>query len=298
MGRVSLPAVVPFFWRISVGTFGSIIGGATIVAVPTAVMLTPPLTRWCGSKRNALVYAYCVCSGPPATVPYILVSLGVITRSGDDPRTLAFMFGLLCVGPPDRTRVESAPGAAEGPCSTSRSCSVVVIASLAVMSTLIVSMWADVVEDIALRTGLRLEGSIMAVSSFVRKAVSGVGNLLAGVCLRVVGFPTQATPAEVSEATVIHLVRVYVGVVLLTSAAAIATLSWYDIDRERHRANLDELERRRLHAYAVPHDDDLQQQDRRSSKAAAEAVARQRPSVNRMGGWWPHGAPQEKSPLI
>ena len=172
-----------------------------------------------------------------------------------------------------------------------------VIAPLAVMSTLIVSMWADVTEDLALRTGVRLEGIVMAASSFARKAVGGLGNLLAGLVLRAVDFPTQAKPGEVSDDKVFRLVALYVTVVILTSAGSIGALFWYDIDRERHRANLNELERRRRHAagetdvYTSPDEDDASLP--RSMTAGSEAAARQRPPSVR----WPHGA-QEKVPLV
>ena len=112
------------------------------------------------------------------------------------------------------------------------------------IAALYVSMNADVVEDVALRTGMRLEGVLMSVQSFVRKSVSGLGTLAGGLLLHAVAFPTKAKPGEVPDATVTALVRLYLPATLLIGGLSIWMLRKYDIDRAAHEANLAELERR------------------------------------------------------
>ena len=215
LGKTLDMIVLPYFWRVSIATFGKMMGLSAFIAIPPAVYLTPYLPKWCGSKRNAVILLACFTIGL-GVVPYTLWALGLIHRTEEDKVTLAVLF------------LQTQSG----------------MMSYAMMAALYVSMNADVVEDVALRTGLRLEGVLMSVQSFVRKSVSGLGTLAGGLLLHAVAFPTKARPGEVADDTVIALVRLYLPATLFIGGLSIWMLRRYDIDRAAHEANLAELERR------------------------------------------------------
>ena len=109
---------------------------------------------------------------------------------------------------------------------------------------LIASMVADIPEDSEIRTGRRSEGTFFAAQMFARKAVSGLGVLLAGVVLDVANFPREvgATP---DLRSVTHLAEVYVPVILGVYILGLVALSFYQIRKQDHLKNLEVLKQRR-----------------------------------------------------
>ena len=105
------------------------------------------------------------------------------------------------------------------------------------------SMMADVVEDAAVSTGQRSEGLLFAANGLIAKCVTGVGTFLSGLILAWISFPQHAIPGQVSPAILYHLGVVYVPMVTTFSAAAIAVLMYYEIDRSTHLRNIERLER-------------------------------------------------------
>ena len=104
------------------------------------------------------------------------------------------------------------------------------------------SMMADVVEDAAVSTGQRSEGLLFAANGLISKCVTGLGTFLAGLMLAWISFPQHATPGQVDPATLRHLGMVFVPIVTVFSAIAIAVLMFYDIDRSTHERNVERLE--------------------------------------------------------
>jgi Na+/melibiose symporter-like transporter len=103
-------------------------------------------------------------------------------------------------------------------------------------------MMADVVEDAAVATGQRSEGLLFAANGLIAKCVMGVGTFLSGLILGWVSFPQHATPGQVDPAILHHLGMVFVPIVAIFSAIAIAVLQFYDIDRSTHQRNIEQLE--------------------------------------------------------
>jgi Na+/melibiose symporter-like transporter len=106
---------------------------------------------------------------------------------------------------------------------------------------LISSMIADVVEDSELKTGRRSEGLFFSAAGFVNKAVSGTGLMIAGLILAFVRFPLRAQPGHVAPRILHNLALTYVPVHAGLYFIAIVFLSFYQISRGSHAANLKRL---------------------------------------------------------
>jgi glycoside/pentoside/hexuronide:cation symporter, GPH family len=104
------------------------------------------------------------------------------------------------------------------------------------------SMMADVVEDAAVATGQRSEGLLFAANGLIAKCVTGVGTFLSGLILAWISFPQHAQQGHVDPAILHHLGMVFVPIVTVFSAIAIAVLLFYNIDRSTHLENIARLE--------------------------------------------------------
>ena len=106
---------------------------------------------------------------------------------------------------------------------------------------LIASMIADVVEDSELKTGRRSEGLFFAAASFVNKAVSGIGIFASSMILLAIAFPQNAQPGQVPEAVIRNLGLLYVPLLGVLYAAAVAFVAFYAITRDKHEASVRQL---------------------------------------------------------
>ncbi len=118
-----------------------------------------------------------------------------------------------------------------------------VVGALAIMGFIIIaSMVADVVEDNAVKTGVRSEGLLFATNGLAPKFTAGLGALFAGVLVTVVRFPLHAAQGSVPAALMRHLVLLYLPTYAALVAASIGVLVFYRIDRSTHERNLDRLD--------------------------------------------------------
>lgn len=113
-----------------------------------------------------------------------------------------------------------------------------VIAGLIIVS----SMIADVVEDAAVKTGVRSEGLLFAANGLLPKFTAGIGVFLAGILLTLVAFPTNAAMGTVDPEIMRRLAMIYLPVMAGMTALAIGVLGFYRIDEEGHARNLALLE--------------------------------------------------------
>lgn len=104
------------------------------------------------------------------------------------------------------------------------------------------SMLADVVEDNAARTSTRSEGLFFAANSVLSKAVTGLGTLVSGLMLTWIDFPVHAAPGAIDPALMHQLGYIYVPVGVMLSLISLYALSFFNIDRAVHEANLSKLE--------------------------------------------------------
>lgn len=197
-----------FFWNLSSQELGYIplLG---VIAVPTSFFLAPRLAaRWGKKQATMRCFMFAICFLP---VAFIAALLGFFPG-----RESALYLPLLM--------------------------SHYFIETSAIISMQIVfaSMNADVVEDRSAETqGRRDEGLIFAARNFAKKAVSGLGVLLAGVILWAASFPEQAVPGEVEQSSLVALILYYLPVILGLYLASWYALKSYDIDHAKHMANLE-----------------------------------------------------------
>ena len=199
--------VSSFFWLLESTEIG-LIPLLGIIAVPTAFLVAPKLSlRW-GKKQAAMrVYAFAIAFLPVAYVAKLL---------GFFPERESVLFLPLLMG---NYLVETT--------------------AIIVMQIIFASMNADVVEDrSAENSGTRDEGLIFAARNFAKKAVSGLGVMLAGSVLWLVDFPDGATPGEIEPGIVIELVVVYMPILIGLYIASLYVIRYYQIDQAKHEANL------------------------------------------------------------
>ena len=116
------------------------------------------------------------------------------------------------------------------------------VAILALSGLIIVSsMVADVVEDNAVRTGVRSEGLLFAMNGLLPKFTAGIGAVIAGELLTIVHFPSAAAPGTVPPELMRHLVLIFLPVYVVLVTLSIVVLLFYRIDRSAHERNLEQM---------------------------------------------------------
>ena len=109
---------------------------------------------------------------------------------------------------------------------------------------IIASMIADVVEDAAVKTGVRSEGLLFAANGLLPKFTTAIGILLGNMMLEMVHFPETAQAGRlvaVDPAIMRHLALLQLPVGAVLNLVAIGVLIFYRIDRSTHEANLEAL---------------------------------------------------------
>ncbi|CAN5637852.1 MFS transporter [soil metagenome] len=115
--------------------------------------------------------------------------------------------------------------------------------TLAISGFIIISsMIADVVEDAAVKTGVRSEGLLLAANGLLPKFTGGIGVFLSGVLLTVVAFPTHAAAGTVDPEIMRRLALIFLPINTGMSLLSIAVLLPYKIDEDLHASNVATLQ--------------------------------------------------------
>jgi GPH family glycoside/pentoside/hexuronide:cation symporter len=131
-----------------------------------------------------------------------------------------------------------------------------ITAILAVIGFVIItSMIADVVEDAAVRTGVRAEGLLFAANGLVPKITMGLGGLVGALMLEFVRFPVGVEHGAID--VVDPVIMRNLALLSLPSGAvlnlfAVGVLMFYRIDRRAHEANLEALKHALVPSDATP----------------------------------------------
>ncbi|WP_304217738.1 MFS transporter, partial [Phenylobacterium aquaticum] len=174
----------------------SLIGLAGVAASLFGVALAAPASRLLGKKR-AMLTLFTV-SVVTTALPQGLRLLGLAPANGS-PWIMPFLVGDFFIA-----------------------------TTLAITGFIIISsMIADVVEDAAVKTGVRSEGLLFAANGLLNKFTSGIGVFLSGVLLTVVAFPSHAAPGTVSPEIMRHLSLLYLPVTAGMSGLSILVLVFY-----------------------------------------------------------------------
>jgi Na+/melibiose symporter-like transporter len=111
-----------------------------------------------------------------------------------------------------------------------------------VMSSVIsASMFADLADDNAVRTGARAEGLMFALNGLIPKISTGLGAFGGSALIALVGFPAKAQQGTVDSAILTNLGLAYLPVLAVLYAISIAIIAFYRIDHATHQANLASL---------------------------------------------------------
>jgi Na+/melibiose symporter-like transporter len=101
-----------------------------------------------------------------------------------------------------------------------------------------------VVEDSAVKTGVRSEGLLFAANGLLPKLTTGIGVLAGNLMLEFVRFPAAAQGGRivaVDPAIMRHLALISLPVGAVLNLIAVSVLIFYRIDRGAHEANLEAL---------------------------------------------------------
>jgi Na+/melibiose symporter-like transporter len=194
------------YWDLGPAQFGILVPLGSIGSI-IAVFVAPPISRRFGKKR-AMIGLFSV-SVVTAAGPVFLRLVGLMVPNGSP-----WLMPILIV---------------DG----------MVTAIVAVVGFILVgSMMADVVEDAAVKTGVRSEGLLYAANGLIPKFTGGIGAFVAGLLLTLVHFPAHAMKGTVDPQLMRHLAIMYLPVTAGCSIVSIALLGLYRIDRATHERNL------------------------------------------------------------
>ncbi len=209
----SLQSFMSFdFW----GLTPQVIAVLTLVAAPASllgVVAAPLLTRALDKKRTMMtVFTLSIFAG---VIPVSLRLLGLLPPNGSPVIPIVLGADLF------------------------------VATALGISGFVIVgSMIADVVEDSAVKTGVRSEGLLFAANGLLPKITSGLGILVGNLMLEFVHFPPAAQGGRivaVDPAIMRHLALLSLPVGAVLNLIAVGVLIFYRIDRGSHEANLEAL---------------------------------------------------------
>lgn len=199
-----------YFWELTQSQLAML----TVVGVAGSlggVAIAPHVARALGKKRGAiLMFASALAVG---ITPITLRLFGLMPPNGTD-----LLYWILIA----ETFLNSGMAVATG--------------------VMLVAMVADVVEDAEVKTGRRSEGLLMSADNLFKKAVSGVGILIAGAVLSLVAFPEGAQRSQVDPDILQNMGLVYLPIVTLLYGLGIVCLSLFNIDKAKHEENLRKLE--------------------------------------------------------
>ena len=103
-----------------------------------------------------------------------------------------------------------------------------------VAAAILLSLCADVTDDVLLAAGKRLEGAIFAFQTLISKSAAAMGALLAGVLLTVIQYPVAGDGGRVPGPILARLGISYMLSWLVLCSIGIWLLSHYEITRSSH----------------------------------------------------------------
>jgi GPH family glycoside/pentoside/hexuronide:cation symporter len=204
--------ILTYFWEFTSQQIGILTLGVFLSAILGA-LLAPIVTRTLGKKRGAMIIGVIAFLGSP--LPIALRLWGVLPEDPSFVFWFVFITGVIDVG------------------------------LIICFQILAASMMADLVEQAELRTGRRSEGTFVAVNTFVRKLVAGVGVMSATLILTLAEFPAGARPGEVPAESITMLGMYYVPTIVVLWMAMMVCVSAYSLSREEHEDNVRKLAERR-----------------------------------------------------
>lgn len=107
-----------------------------------------------------------------------------------------------------------------------------------VAASIVYSLYADVTDEVVLKAGQRLEGLIFACQTFVDRASTALGALLAGLVLTLIQYPKAADGTRIAEPILVRLGLSYMAVWFVLASLGIWCISRYQITRSLQAAEV------------------------------------------------------------
>ena len=114
-----------------------------------------------------------------------------------------------------------------------------------VAAIIIDSQLADITDEHEHRTGRRAEGIVFSIRTFMLKATSGLGGLIAGFGLEYIGFPENATREMLTPETIDGLFFMCGPLYWIIVAAGMGFMALYNLSEKRHGEIMEDLKERR-----------------------------------------------------
>ena len=204
------PYMQSFFWNFDTQQL-SMMMASQVVAAVIAFSLMPLLTRQREKKGVYLLLS--VVSALVVTAPVFLRNMDLFPSSESE---LLFPL-MLGVG-------------------------VVEVMLFIMTSALLASMMADVTDHRAVETGLREEGLLFSVESFISKVSAGVGVWIGGLILSAVSFPRDTNSTDIESVVLSDLGWVYAILLLIVYGVSILGLLAFRLSRSAHSQNISNLD--------------------------------------------------------
>lgn len=201
-----------FYWEFTTQEIG-ILSITVVLSALIGFLLAPIVSRKIGKRKGAMAVGILAFTINP--LPIVLRMLGWMPENGDP-----MLFPIILI------------------------VNTLDVGLIVTYQILAASMIADLVEDSEIRTARRSEGVFFASVTFVRKVVQGFGAMMAATILTLSEFPVGATPGTVPEEALITFALYYVPTVFTVWMLMIFSISFYQVDREKHQQNLQSLGRR------------------------------------------------------
>jgi Na+/melibiose symporter-like transporter len=202
-----------YFWKLS-NTQVALFQVAGVLGALLAFGVFVPLSKLFEKRIGAVSMSLiAIVAG---TGPYIIALFGWRPDIASDPALLWGLLGLF-----------------------------VILAAIAITALVLVgSMMADVVEQGALETGRRTEGTFFAATSFINKVASGVGVFLGGIMTDAAGLHGHVLPSQLDPSVMRNLFLYFVPVIVVLHTGAILSFLQYRITRAQHEDNVRRLRER------------------------------------------------------
>ena len=200
-----------FFWGFSTEQYAAISLSVVISAI-IGLVISPIVSRKLGKKRAAIITGLLAFTILPVTI--ILRLLELMPENGD-PILFPIILGVTIID----------------------------VGLIITYQTITTSMIADLVEQSEVNTGRRSEGVFFASMTFIKKFVQGFGVVMASTILTIAQFPKGVSMENVPAEAIFQLGALYVPTVVTVWMIMIWCISFYQVDRDMHNANLSALGR-------------------------------------------------------
>ena len=183
-----------------------------VISAIIGLVISPIVSRKLGKKRAAIITGLLAFTILPVTI--ILRLLELMPENGD-PILFPIILGVTIID----------------------------VGLIITYQTITTSMIADLVEQSEVNTGRRSEGVFFASMTFIKKFVQGFGVVMASTILTVAQFPKGVSMENVPAEAIFQLGALYVPTVVTVWMIMIWCISFYQVDRDMHNANLSALGR-------------------------------------------------------